>query len=118
MRVDRVLAEYGYILKSMITAPRDGRAIVAYSRLAGAKIYQWEARPPRFAGPAWFERPDDHIGYVDRYFLGWIDLQALRPIDEIGLQRLLIAYIDECRNKGDPMRILEDAADLRSANDR
>jgi hypothetical protein len=117
MRVQQILREYGYALTPMTEAPRDGRPIVAFSKWEGAKIYCWQTSP-RFAGPAWFEHPKDGKAYVDRYFQGWIDLSTLRPIDEIGLRRLLIAHIDEGRAKGDPMSILEDVPDRRSANDR
>jgi hypothetical protein len=118
MRVEQVLREYGYALSSMADAPRDGRPIVAYSDRDGARIYFWEEAPARLAGPVWIERIGDERGYLDRYFRGWIDLSRLRPIDENGLHRLLIAYIDETRSKGDPMTILDDVADRQNANDR
>ncbi len=118
MRVEQVLREYGYALFPMSDAPRDGRPIVAYSDWEGAKIYFWQATPPRLAGPVWVKRLDDERGYLDRYFKGWIDLARLRPIDENGLRRLLIAHIDETRSRGDPMTMLDDVADRQNANDR
>lgn len=117
MRVEQVLREYGYALSPMIEAPRDGRPVVAYSDREGAKIYFWQDAPPRLAGPVWVERMDDEKGYLDRFFRGRIDLASLKPIDENGLRRLLIAHIDETRSKGDPMTILDDVADRRNAND-
>lgn len=118
MRVEHVLREFGYALSPMISAPRDGRPVVAYSDWEGAKIYCWQATPPRLAGPVWVERLDDEKGYLDRFFRGWIDLSRLRPIDENGLRRLLIAHIDETRSRGDPMTMLDDVADRQNANDR
>jgi hypothetical protein len=118
MKVHDILREYGYALSAMAGAPRDGRPIVAFSKWEGAKIYFWETSSAHLAGPAWVERPGAKTGFVDRYFQGWIDLARLRPIDEIGLQRLLIAHIDETRSRGDPMTVLEDVADRQNANDR
>ena len=118
MRVEQVLREFGFALSPMTGAPRDGRPIVAYSELEGAKIYFWQDAPLHLAGPAWVERLNDKKGYLDRYFKGWVDLARLRPIDENSLRRLLIAYIDETRSKGDPLTMLDDVADRQNANDR
>lgn len=101
MRIDRVLDEYGLLLKPMHLAPHDGRPIIVFSNHERPKICRWTDTPKDLAGPAWVEQDNDGRGYLDRYFFGWIDVGALLPLDEAGVRRLLIAYIDEARESGD-----------------
>lgn len=118
MRIHDVLVEYGLTLSPMVSAPRDGRPIVAFSAYEGPQIYQWIEAPTELAGPAWIKPGSTRRGYLDRYFLGWLYLSHLRPIDKNGLRRLLIAYIDESRSEGDPLNVLSDVPDRVNANDR
>jgi hypothetical protein len=117
MRIEQVLLEYGQAVRPMRSAPRDGTSILAFSRDRGTIICYWEERPSRLAGPAWVEDHGAEIGYLDRYFEGWLDARTFRSFDQVGLKRLLIAYIDEARAAGDPMTFLEDPPRLL-ANDR
>lgn len=70
------------------------------------------------AGPAWIKPDSTQRVYLDRYYLGWLDLSHLRPIDKNGLRRLLIADIGESRSEGDPLNVLSDVPDRVNANDR
>ncbi len=37
------------------------------------------------------------VGYLDKYFTGWLDLRNFKMLDYAALARLLIAYIDDAR---------------------
>ena len=54
-------------------------------------------RPHGLIGPNWVEERDSRIGYIDRYFDGWIRPSEFRLLDPIAINRLLVAYIDDAR---------------------
>lgn len=108
MRIEQVLFEYGQAVQPMRSAPRDGTSILAFAQDRGTIICHWDERPSRLAGPAWVEDNGAGIGYLDRYFEGWLDPRTFKPFDQLGLKRLLIACIDEARAAGDPTTFLED----------
>lgn len=117
MRIKDVLAEYGQVLEPMSSAPRDGRTIVTFSAAGHPMFCFWSQAPERLVGPVWMEHISAETGYLDRFFSGWLDLSKFRPLDQTGIHRLLVAYVDEARAAGDPLTILEDPSRL-SANDR
>jgi hypothetical protein len=117
MRIKDVLAEYGQILAPMSSAPRDGRTIVAFSSAGDAMFCYWSENPERLIGPLWIEHASAGLGYIDRFFAGWLDISKLRLLDQNCIHRLLVAYIDEARAAGETLTSLEEP--LRaSANDR
>lgn len=52
-------------------------------------------------GPYWVAEKDSGIGYVDRYFDGWIHPRDFRFLDANAVRRLLVAYIDDARATDD-----------------
>ena len=117
MQFQKVLEEYGQALRPMRDAPRDRRTILAHAPLKGLIICRWEQEPDRLIGPLWMERPDADRGFQDRYFTGWLETTAFKPLDRDAVRRLLIAYIDGARAAGDPLTMLGDSYP-RQANDR
>jgi hypothetical protein len=106
--VERVLEEIGQFPRPMSEAPRDGRKILGKSA-RGLVICYWDAKPSKLAGPIWVEAPDAERGYLDKYFIGWLDPAKLKLLDYIVLADLLIAYIDDAYAVGDieALKILE-----------
>jgi hypothetical protein len=92
--VERVLEEIGQSPRQMDEAPRDGRRILGKSA-KGLVVCYWDAKPSKLAGPLWVEAPDAERGYLDRYFIGWLDPTELKLFDYPILAELLIAYIDD-----------------------
>ena len=98
--VERVLGEIGQSVRPMSEAPRDGRAILG--RCArGLVICHWEMLPLSLAGPSWVETHDATRGYLDGYFIGWIDPATMKLWDYATLADLLIAYVDDAVACGD-----------------
>ncbi|WP_398483430.1 hypothetical protein [Tardiphaga sp.] len=106
MQVERILREYGQFLRPMAEAPRDGQRILGRTTQGGLIFCYWEPHPAGLIGPNWVEERDSPVGYVDRFFDGWIRLSDFRLLDTNAINRLLVAYIDDAR-----------AADDRSALD-
>lgn len=114
MQVERILREYGQFLRPMTEAPRDGRRILAHvpAHVTGnghlISCY-WEPRPVGLIGPNWLEEQDSRVGYIDRYFDGWIDPRDFTLLDTTAVNRLLIAYIDDARaaDDRDALKVLE-----------
>lgn len=98
--VERVLGEIGQSLRPMSEAPRDGRGILVKSA-AGFVVCHWDVDPEKLAGPAWVETHDAERGYLDGYFVGWLDPARLKLWDYATLADLLIAYIDDAHACGD-----------------
>lgn len=112
MQVERVLREYGQFLRPMGEAPRDGQRILAHVGHGGYLVScYWETSPARLIGPNWVEEKDSPGGYLDRYFDGWIHPRDFRLFDAAGLNRLLVAYIDDARaaDNHDAIKVLEQA---------
>jgi len=99
-RVDRVLERIGQSLRPLSEAPRDGRWILAKST-GGFIVCRWDRDPPNLAGPSWTEADDAERGYLDEYFVGWIDPARLRLWDYETLADLLVAFIDDAHAAGD-----------------
>lgn len=114
MQVERILREYGQFLRPMLEAPRDGRRILAHVMNNGTDTGHliscyWEPRPVGLIGPNWLEEQNSRVGYVDRYFDGWIDPRHFTLLDTTAVNRLLIAYIDDARaaDDRDALKVLE-----------
>jgi hypothetical protein len=58
-------------------------------------VCYWDAKPSKLAGPLWVEAPDAERGYLDKYFIGWLDPTELKLFDYPILAELLIAYVDD-----------------------
>jgi hypothetical protein len=102
MQVERILREYGQFLRPMGEAPRDGQRILGHAADSGGLVFcYWELKPARLIGPNWVESRDGAIGYVDRYFDGWIQPRDFRLLDAAAINRLLVAYIDDARAADD-----------------
>ncbi|UZE47823.1 hypothetical protein ONR75_23540 [Rhodopseudomonas sp. P2A-2r] len=112
MHVERVLREYGQLLRPMNEAPRDGKRILGHHpRTRRLVLCYWETAPAALVGPVWIGEQDGRRGYLDRYFDGWLDPQDLRLLDADAVNRLLVAYIDDAR-AGDytaALKLLEQA---------
>jgi len=96
----------------MSEAPRDGQRILAHAIQTGGLVScYWETRPAGLIGPNWVEERDSPVGYVDRYFDGWIRPASFRLLDSEAINRLLVAYIDDARAADDQsaLRLLESA---------
>lgn len=98
--VERVLGEIGQSLRPMRDAPRDGRGILGKSA-SGFMACHWDADPSKLAGPAWVETHDTEGGYLDHFFIGWLDPAGLKLWDYATLADLLIAFIDDAHACGD-----------------
>jgi hypothetical protein len=98
--VERVLEEIGQSPRQMSEAPRDGRRILGKSA-KGLVVCYWDAEPSKLAGPLWVESPDAERGYLDKYFVGWLDPTKLKLFDYAVLADLLIAYVDDAIAAGD-----------------
>src|ERR1700722_13841825 len=114
--VERVLAQIGQSVRPMTEAPKDGRGILG--RFAtGFIACHWDDTPLRLAGPAWVESHGAERGYLDQYFLGWLDPARLKLWDYATLADLLIAFIDDAHAFGDetPLAVRERraTADIR-----
>ena len=110
MQVERVLREYGQFLRPMSEAPRTGQRILAYAGDGGHLVScYWEKSPDFLIGPNWVEEKNSPSGYLDRYFEGWIDPRDFRLLDSTGINRLLVAYIDDARaaDNLDAIKVLE-----------
>jgi hypothetical protein len=105
--VERVLEEIGQSPRQMDEAPKDGRKILGKSA-RGLIVCYWDAEPAKLAGPSWVEAPGAERGYLDRYFIGWLDPTELKLFDYPILAELLIAYIDDAVAAGnsEALRIL------------
>lgn len=97
--VERVLEDIGQSPRQMDEAPRDGRKILGKSA-KGLVVCYWDAQPSKMAGPLWVEAPDAERGYLDRYFIGWLDPATLKLFDYAILAELLVAYIDDASAAG------------------
>ncbi len=98
MQVERILKEYGQFLRPMVEAPRDGQRILGRAAHGGRLVScYWEPHPVGLIGPNWVEERDSAIGYVDRFFDGWILPSDFRLLDAGAINRLLVAYIDDAR---------------------
>ena len=53
------------------------------------------------AGPSWVETLDAERGYLDRFFIGWLDPAGLKLWDYATLADLLIAFVDDAHARGD-----------------
>ena len=111
MQVERVLREYGQFLRPMSEAPRDGQRILAHAGRGHLVSCYWETSPARLIGPNWVEEKESAAGYLDRYFDGWIRPRDFRLLDAAGINRLLVAYIDDARaaDNLDAIKVLEQA---------
>jgi hypothetical protein len=112
MQVERVLREYGQFLRPMSEAPRDGQRILAHAGQTGQLVScYWETAPALLIGPNWVEEKHSPGGYLDRYFNGWINPRDFRLLDAVGINRLLVAYIDDARavDNLDAIKVLEQA---------
>jgi hypothetical protein len=112
MHVERVLREYGQLLRPMNEAPRDGKRILGHHpRTRRLVLCYWETAPATLVGPLWIGEQDGRRGYLDRYFDGWLDPQDLRLLDTDAVNRLLVAYIDDARAADDTaaLKLLEQA---------
>jgi hypothetical protein len=98
--VERVLGEIGQFLRPMGEAPRDGRCILAKAA-SGFVVCHWDADPVSLAGPSWVETLDAERGYLDRFFIGWLDPAGLKLWDYATLADLLIAFVDDAHARGD-----------------
>lgn len=110
MQVERILREYGQFLRPMNEAPRDGQRILAHAANGGNLIFcYWEHQPVGLIGPNWVEEKDSRVGYIDRYFDGWIRPRDFKLLDSNAINRLLVAYIDDARaaDDGDALKVLE-----------
>jgi hypothetical protein len=110
MQVERILKEYGHVLRPMSEAPRDGRRILGRAADSGRLVScYWELHPVGLIGPNWVEERDSSAGYVDRFFDGWIRPADFRLLDHNAINRLLVAYIDDARAADDvaALRILD-----------
>ena len=98
MQIERVLRAYGQLLRPMSEAPRDGTWILGHGAHAKSLILcYWASDPTALAGPNWVEASDSRIGYLDRYFDGWLDPRGIQLLDGNAINRLLVAYIDDAR---------------------
>ncbi|UGV24835.1 hypothetical protein E0H22_03550 [Rhodopseudomonas boonkerdii] len=116
MQVERILREYGQFLRPMAEAPRDGRRILGRAAQSQRMIScYWELHPAGLIGPNWVEERDSTVGYVDRFFDGWIRLSDFRLLDANAINRLLVAYIDDARavDDRDALSVLEMTGDRR-----
>ena len=110
MHIERVLREYGQLVRPMNEAPRDGTRILGHAARSGRLVScYWEARPSVVIGPVWIEERDGARGYLDRYFDGWLDLSHFQLLDSNAINRLLVAYIDDARaaDNRDALKLLE-----------
>ena len=98
--VERVLGEIGQSLRPMSEAPRDGRAVLAKAA-SGFVVCHWDTDPATLAGPSWVETQDAERGYLDNFFIGWLDPAGLRLWDYATLADLLIAFVDDAHARGD-----------------
>ena len=117
MQVERILKEYGQFLRPMSEAPRDGQRILGRAAQSGYWIScYWDVHPAGLIGPNWVEERDSSVGYVDRFFDGWISLANVRLLDANAVNRLLVAYIDDARaaDDRDALSVLEMTGDRRS----
>lgn len=80
----------------------------------------WEPHPAGLIGPNWIEEKDSPLGYVDRFFNGWIRPADFRLLDANAVNRLLVAYIDDARAAEDhaALEILDSADAVRSGRAR
>jgi hypothetical protein len=100
MQIERVLRDYGHTLRPIGEAPRDGKRILGHAAHSGGLVFcYWEPRPSVLLGACWIEEKDSRVGYLDRYFDGWLDLRAFRLLDSNALNRLLVAHIDDARSE-------------------
>jgi hypothetical protein len=98
--VERVLAQIGQSVRPMDEAPKDGHAILGRSA-TGFIACHWDDTPLKLAGPAWVESHGADRGYLDQYFLGWLDPARLKLWDYATLADLLIAFVDDAHAFGD-----------------
>ncbi len=116
MQVERILKEYGQFLRPMSEAPRDGQRILGRAAQGGRLVScYWELHPVGLVGPNWVEERDSPVGYVDRFFDGWIQPSNFRLLDTNAINRLLVAYIDDARavDDRDALNVLEMTGDRR-----
>jgi hypothetical protein len=116
MQVERILKEYGQFLRPISEAPRNGQRILGRAAQSGRLIScYWELHPAGLIGPNWVEEQDSAIGYVDRYFDGWIQPSGFRLLDANAVNRLLVAYIDDARaaDNQEALSLLDAAGDRR-----
>lgn len=99
-QVERLLQKMGQSLRPMGEAPKDGRWILAQSA-SGLVVCHWDLEPSGLAGPNWTEANDAARGYLDDYFIGWIEPADLKLWDYATLADLLIAFVDDAHASGD-----------------
>ncbi len=92
--VERLLGDIGQSLRPMSEAPRDGRGILAKAA-AGFVVCHWDADPVNLAGPSWVETREAKRGYLDNFFIGWLDPAGLKLWDYATLADLLVAFVDD-----------------------
>jgi hypothetical protein len=110
MQVERILREYGHFLRPMSEAPRDGQRILAHVTHSGELLScYWDPLPEGLIGPNWVEEKASRVGYIDRYFDGWIRPRDFRLLDTVAINRLLVAYIDDARaaDNREALKVLE-----------
>jgi hypothetical protein len=98
--VERVLGEIGQSLRPMSEAPRDGRGILVKAA-SGFVVCHWDTDPVNLAGPSWVETHAAERGYLDKFFIGWLDPAGLKLWNYATLADLLIAFIDDAHACGD-----------------
>lgn len=99
MNIEQVLKQFGYSLRPISEAPRDGRRIFGISERRGLVICCWDVSASKFAGATWLEGEDAERGYIDRYFSGWLDPRSFEPLQQAALARLIGAYLEDARAK-------------------
>jgi hypothetical protein len=104
MNIEQVLKQFGYSLRPISEAPRDGRKILGISERKGLVICSWDVSASKFAGATWLEEKDAERGYIDRYFSGWLDPHSFEPLQQAALKRLIGAYLEDARvRRGEAM---------------
>jgi hypothetical protein len=99
-QVERVLGDIGQSLRPMSEAPRDGRGILAKAA-SGFVVCHWDSAPVNLAGPSWVETHEAKRGYLDIFFIGWLDPARLKLWDYATLADLLVAFVDDAIACGD-----------------
>jgi hypothetical protein len=99
MNIEQVLKQFGYSLRPISDAPRDGRKIFGISERRGLVICCWDVSALKFAGGTWLEEKDAERGFIDRYFSGWLDPHSFEPLRQAALARLIGAYLEDARAK-------------------
>jgi hypothetical protein len=100
MNIEQVLKQFGYSLRPISDAPRDGRKIFGISERRGLVICCWDVSALKFAGGTWLEVKDAECCLRACATEG--SIERLRCIDIAGATSLLflIAWIAVLARKG------------------